>query len=483
MAQDHCIPGQGNPDAGRGAFLAMITHDDRNSFYHIARSDPRLPEGSPLKWAGFSRGTKHLSEFEFEEGYDWFVTRNGFSSKLSRTSDMCRQLNSFLFDIDAHGGENPAAAADLALAALESAWNSGCIPIPTMAIRTGRGAHVYYALERSTATRKSDGSPNDRGVKFFRDVEARLCAAVKKALEPIPGIVVDESVFDAARVARVPGTLNSKAQETCRVVFESGQYHSLPRLSEALPRLPTPCRRDGRGKGSYRRRDRYGQLATCRMRGIEKLQRARGFGNVGNRENMCFCYYNSAVQVYESRDDAFGALSDFNARFADPLPQRELDGIRSSVDKVGFYRMGAPKLSAFLNLTEEEAVSTGFFMTKRDIDREESKARTANTRKKRNAKIAFLSNIPDVTKAQIAAAAGCSTRTVYAVLADRDANRAISLDDATRLALDFAKGEKGVTTKETVAEKLQADGCGDGRSARKATPPGALRPAWSRAGP
>ena len=133
----------------------------------------------------------------------------------------------------------------------------------------------------------------------------------------------------------------------------------------------------------FKPKDRFSQLASTRMNRIRKLLEYRGFDNSGNRELMCFCYYNSAVQQFASTQDAFNELVDFNSLFKNPLPTKELEGIRSSVDKVGFYKLSAPKISQLLNLSDSEAVETGFFMTKRDINRVASKRATSEKSRSR----------------------------------------------------------------------------------------------------
>lgn len=432
----------------------MVVRDDRNSFYHV------LGIGPAGRVVSCSRGAKHLAEFGFEEGYDWFVTRNGFSSRKSREAAYCRQLNSFLFDIDVHGGGADAEySVALAVQLLESAWAAGKIPEPTMAVFTGRGLQLYYALERSTTTRLRDGSRNRRGEAYFNDVYRKLASAIGGIVRCVPDAELDRAVFDASRVSRVPGTVNSKCGKTCRVIHDSGIFHTLKGINEALPSGPREMRGKS-GGGGWRRKGGYSSLAKIRMEKVEELRdyrEVRG-GCDGKRELMCFVYHNAAVQLFADPEDAYEATSRFNAGFSDPVDQREVDNIRKSVAKVGFYMMSSAKIAAFLGLTDEEAYDTSFFATKRDIERQKTKDETRERRRRRDAGIAFL-EANKLGARQIADAMGCCVRTVYNARKGKgEGESTIGLREATRLLLEVVrplKPEPITTNNKSAAKNLQ----------------------------
>lgn len=410
------------PDHGRAAFFEMVTHDDRTSFYHIARSGG---EGGVSPWRQESRSAKYLRRFKFEEGYDWFVTRNGFSSRISRRAGMCRQLNSFLVDIDFHDARSSdLVGCDVLEAAffLSSCWQAGLIPEPTMMVDTGRGLHLYYALARSTSCKVSGGGDNKAGQQFFKDVYSRLVNLVSERLGALTNAKVDGSVKDFSRVSRVPGTVNHNNGRMCEVIYATGPYHTLKGLSDSMPALARPAKTNCQPGRRFARRSRYTQLPITRVQKIEELQRFRGYrvksAYKSGRELMCFVYYNAAVQAYPDRDSAFGALESFNSRFVNPLPPEELEIARSSVDKVGFYLMSAQKIAEFLNLTDEEALETGFFASCKETRREAAKKATASKRKARNQKIATLLNKGSLTQCEIADLVGCSVRTIRSVAAE-----------------------------------------------------------------
>lgn len=104
-------------------------------------------------------------------------------------------FNALFVDLDAHKGEDIHRQVELALAALDAAG----IPEPNAIIYTGRGAHLYWLIERT------DGRALPRWQACQRRL-VKLCNG-------------DRMSADATRVLRVVGTLNSKA-DNFRVTAE-----------------------------------------------------------------------------------------------------------------------------------------------------------------------------------------------------------------------------------------------------------------------
>lgn len=424
-------------DCGRAAFFAMLTRDDRGSAYHFMSRD-----ASGLWSAEGGVPAAGLAAVGLVPGFDWYVTPNGFStrSKYGRKVEKLRQVNVLKYDIDFHAPADDAPYLSyLAFEILKASWCSGAIPVPSMVVDSGRGLHLYYALERSTAYRLRGGAINDRGLRYLADVDRRLADALQAAIETLHEARLDRSVSDLARVMRVPGTINRANGRTCQVVYDSGTTHTLASLAAALPaqgRVHRPMRP---------RLLRFDKLSMSRMAKVEALQEARGTRCHGTRELMCFVYYNAAVQVYESRDDAFEALVAFNERFVERVAVRELEGVRRSVDKVGFYKIGAEKVTGkFLQMSAEEIEELGFFESVKKTSRAAAKRRTAERREARNALIAELYGQAGATYVSVAKQVGCSRRTVANVLKTlRDATSTTgssSLKDAIRTALDQRTG-------------------------------------------
>jgi hypothetical protein len=104
-------------------------------------------------------------------------------------------FNALFVDLDAHGGEDVHRQVELALSALEAAG----IPEPNCIVYTGRGAHLYWLIERT------DG----RALPRWQACQRRLVKVCQG----------DRMSADATRVLRVVGTMNSKA-DNFRVTAE-----------------------------------------------------------------------------------------------------------------------------------------------------------------------------------------------------------------------------------------------------------------------
>jgi hypothetical protein len=116
---------------------------------------------------------------------DVYVTPNEFFNW--RLIKNAAALNALYVDIDAHDGEDVMYQVELALSALEHAR----IPEPNCIVYTGRGAHLYWLIERTDA----------RALPRWQACQRHLVKVCQG----------DRMSADATRVLRVVGTVNSKA--------------------------------------------------------------------------------------------------------------------------------------------------------------------------------------------------------------------------------------------------------------------------------
>jgi len=118
---------------------------------------------------------------------DIYVTPNEFYSwrKIKNTA----ALNALYVDLDAHQGQDIMRMVANALSALDTAK----IPEPNCIIYTGRGAHIYWLIDRTPP-----------------QALPRWQACQRRLVEVCQG---DRMSSDATRVLRVVGTTNSKAEQ------------------------------------------------------------------------------------------------------------------------------------------------------------------------------------------------------------------------------------------------------------------------------
>lgn len=125
---------------------------------------------------------------------DIYVTPNEFFHwrKIKNTA----ALNALYVDIDAHAGEDIMRLVATAISAIESAK----IPEPNCIVYTGRGAHIYWLIDRTPP-----------------QALPRWQACQRRLVEICHG---DRMCADATRVLRVVGTTNSKTVERFKVTAE-----------------------------------------------------------------------------------------------------------------------------------------------------------------------------------------------------------------------------------------------------------------------
>ncbi|MBQ9002435.1 MAG: hypothetical protein IJ087_11335, partial [Eggerthellaceae bacterium] len=275
---------------------------------------------------------------------------------------------------------------------------------------------------------------------YFKDVEAGLAEAVREAVGGVEGAKLDESVFDLARVGRIPGTYNPKARSWCTLVSNSEKFYDLKELSAFGRKKAWPHIK----RNTARNLKRATGLLRSRLHGIERLQRHRKFNCVGSRENMCFVYYNTATQIY-GPEKALQVTLQLNAKFNTPLPVADIEQISRTVDnnvvlygtykgETGFYPLKASSVAEKLSMTQEEMATTKFFGGKRERDRAALKARNAAKRKAIDEKIAHMYKMGSTQKA-IAKRIGCSVRKVAYVLS----SLGIGNDDRSPLEEKFTQ--------------------------------------------
>ena len=459
-------------------FLDILTHDDHNSHYVLAR---RAAGGA---WSETAIKAGDYAALSFADNADYYLTRNGFTGRR-RLLNRVRQINALMFDIDCHGGNSALVLPDLTACVLQ-AINDGSLPEPSLLVDTGRGLHLYFVLHRATPYRVKGGSVNERGLKFVKDVEASLAASIERVVSGIPGAQLDRSVFDFARVGRVPGSFNAAAGRRCTLLAHSQALYTLedlkayaaPAAASAANAAPAAPRRG--------RLMKFDRLMGARLRKVEELQAFRGFDCYGSRQNMCFVYYNTATQIY-GPEEALSLTLRYNARFKSPLPEADIRAISRTVDKVviqfgackgqkGFYPLKAGNLAEKLGMSAEEAKQTNFFASKRMEDRMAAREATVTKRKNRNAEIVRLYAKEGLTQAEVVSAlAGsefaCCLRTVASVIKRAGAKRAVkvALKEAAGLALAATQGAKAAAQDSPVsflgfphAKNWQTGCCVDG---------------------
>lgn len=419
------------------ALFKLLAHDDRNSRYVIASraadgtwTEQALHAGQPIE--GF---LAHYTEA------DWYLSHNGFTG-THRRSDKTRQVNAIMLDVDCHEGYSPEIVQAL-IARLTEAIRCNYLPSPTVCINTGRGAHLYYVLQRSTPARQKGGTPNEKGLSYVGDITRELAELVASVVDDLDGVEVDDSVYDLARVGRLPGTMNSATKTICHIFGGTGTLWTLADLGRyGLPSTKSSLTKNhtlqSRTRTLRAKRSNYAlaekNMLTHRLKMTSQLQRLRQYKCNGHRDQMCFVFYNTATQLF-GPTHAKKMLETFNAAFSAPLPATDLRQIAKTIDQVvinhgkhrgeqGFYPLKKENVINRLGLSIEEDKALGFFENSKQRSRRNARQATINKKRHRDEEIVRLYSRCGLTQKEVAQRANCSLRTVNTVVAKLRLKRA-----------------------------------------------------------
>lgn len=401
-------------------FLEQLLHDDKNSNYFICHI-----EDGKLKSTRRRIAEIQPEDFNME---DCYFSINGFIG-YRRTTSMCRQLNALYFDLDCHSVDDKFLRdwkIEHTLLLLTDAFESGQLPYPNMILHTGRGLAMYYILESSISLRLSDGTRNEKALFMHQKIRAFLQTKLSEVLWQSPDcLTLDKCVSDCTRIARVPGTINSKSRTLCRILSHNEDYYSFEDFCLPKPAPKAIEKKESKKKIENIPAKAWG-LQFIRLQELVKLQQYRKGEGQQCREFMAFLYYNAATQIY-AHEIAVAKLHEFNSYFKEPLADAELDSLVLCTDKnenqghKGYYKIKKDWIIEKLHITGEEIKALNLFPVNgtsrlaRALAKREAKAQ-------RNAKILALV-AEGVKRQDIADQLGITKATVQNVLRANGATR------------------------------------------------------------
>ena len=214
-----------------------------------------------------------------------YVSLNSFKG-YKRLSEDVWNYSGIYIDLDGHSYEGKALedAIYKTKEILGKAVDNKELLLPTMMTATGRGLGVYYIFERSIAN--VDGS--QKAISFMKDIQRLLIRKYGEILFADGLLEVDPKVQDPARVVRMPGSYNLKANKVCRLLFvnrdkrEKINYYSLNDIVKGN-HLDEYFEKRNEARAEQRKKkivyiDAYRlPFLTLRMQKLETLQELRGY--------------------------------------------------------------------------------------------------------------------------------------------------------------------------------------------------------------
>lgn len=223
--------------------------------------------------------------------------------------------------------------------------NEGKIPEPTMVVASGRGAHIYWRIEHAPY----------QAIATWQELEDYLCYQLKD-------LGADKKAVDAARVLRLPDTINSRNNAECKVmIINDNITYSMYKLREKYLKWKPKVFKEVKVKDN-KKEFKVLQFFTsytlhiARAEDIVTLCECRDYRVIGYRNKILHCYAYWIGVTTREKDSLADAVNELNNKFTEPLKQSEVDAILrcvpKAIDKFLTYEQG-------LRASEVKRVSKG----------------------------------------------------------------------------------------------------------------------------
>lgn len=304
--------------------------------------------------------------------YNWYITPNSFYKRDRKQTSL--QKISFLFvDIDNHSNidnkdQDNIDTVGLLWLHLVDTYFQGKLPMPTMAISTGRGLQLYWKIQPM--------SYNHQTIVFWNKVE-RGIIKILSDLE-FNGFTIDKSVKDANRVLRLAGSINHKSGTYAKIIYMSDMVYTLTDISQryiydglttgnkyirgkfkkksaakkkhllfyhagvevgnliSAPLRSNTCIQHSSMNRAYTNKE-IELLIKLRVRDLQKLIELRDGVFQNQRQTFMFLYGNCLRQLDILPEILEQMMTDINNKFSEPLPDSEATHEATRTD-VYFYK-------------------------------------------------------------------------------------------------------------------------------------------------
>lgn len=260
-----------------------------------------------------------LNEIERFYGLDnVFISPNTFFIKKRLVRNI-RHLRALYIDLDLDLNRIGKAEAVYKVFILAE---EGKIPRPTLVVDSGRGIHLYWRIQNAPYT----------ALYTWQQLEDYLYNNLKH-------LWADRSATDAARLLRLPNTINSRNNEPCKVLYVDHELiYSMYDLREKFLRYggeSSHTKKDKRGKnkGKITRIFNSYSLHLTRIQDIEMLCQLRNWDIKGYRNKVlhCWIYWNG---IYERDLAQLEKMAlEFNNTFSEPLDDQVVEAVVLSCDR------------------------------------------------------------------------------------------------------------------------------------------------------
>ena len=257
---------------------------------------------------------------EYKGVRDCFITPNTSFNGKRQTCNI-RQLRSLYIDLDhKEYGFN-----DLVYRTWDLV-NENKIPEPTMVVASGRGAHIYWRIKHAPY----------QALATWQELEDYLWYQLKE-------LGADKKATDAARILRLPETMNSRNGAECKVMIvnDSITYSMYDLREKYLKWKPRVIRQEVIKEVINKRKVEHKvlhyftsySLHLARTEDRLNLCRLRGYKVTGYRNMILHCYAYWLGVTHREIEELTTSVNKLNNQFTEPMKQTEVNAILRCVPK------------------------------------------------------------------------------------------------------------------------------------------------------
>lgn len=391
-------------------FLNILYHDVRNGFTLKSFKNEDTFSQIAFKSTDLNKRLQKMEEHTSHS--DVFVSLNSFTCPKRRLKKLYNRT-ALILDLDVHGKSDyeTSKTVNKTIERLNKAYNIGELCPPTMITFTGRGLCLYYVLANSIPATSTYANAHKKATYLQEALFTRYEEILGNAY-----CDVDHVVKDTTRIVRLPGTLNQKNGQFCRLLGITRNSDNEP-LYYDLYRLEKECKLNSSSSSITKSINTHVtpfkeynlSFLDKRIEKLEKLIDMRNGNCEGTRDLILFSICNASIQ----RDGICYALNRIkydNQKFVNPLSEEEVEHIFDTIlltnnhfDQGGFYPLSNKWIMDAVRMTEEENQALHFDgVSLRRAERKEAKERTMQKREERNNYIISLATSTDMIYSDIA---------------------------------------------------------------------------------
>lgn len=293
-----------------------------------------------------------LIELNFK-GENIYISLNTFF-KPSRRIECIKELKANFIDLDIY---NTGFSKEQILMNLEENYFNRSIPRPSFILDSGRGLYLVWLIN----------SVPSQALPLWKAVEEYFYNELKE-------FGADRMSLDAARILRVPESINSKSNSKVRVIEQYKYTYDLREIqNNFLPELQPTVKKRGRPKKIvfvHRTRSLY----YARIQDLIRLCELREYNLKGHREIILFLYRYYLCSFTDDVEKALNDVLELNSEFICPLGKNEVVRATRSAEtcylsKDKQYKYKNETLIELLEISDSEQMQMKTIISKTEVKR------------------------------------------------------------------------------------------------------------------